>query len=304
MGRARKKGQNITGWLVLDKPLGLSSTQALGKARWLLNAKKAGHAGTLDPLATGVLPLAFGEATKTISFMMEAQKTYEFTIRWGQSTTTLDSEGEVVANSGMRPERAAIEAALSEFIGDIEQIPPAFSAIKVDGKRAYTLARAGKDVVLKSRNVRIDALTLLAMPDADHAVFMVECGKGTYVRSLMRDLAMALGTEGHVVHLRRTQVGPFKAANAISLTTLEALAAKDEAMNTLAPLAVSLAHLPALSISVAETEDVRHGRTVPLGAGRAFDDKAMIYTHFEGEPVAIGMKDGVYFKPVRVFNRH
>ncbi|MDQ7017549.1 MAG: tRNA pseudouridine(55) synthase TruB [Robiginitomaculum sp.] len=309
MGRTRKKGQNITGWLVLDKPLGMTSTQALGKARWLLDAKKAGHAGTLDPLASGVLPLAFGEATKTINFMMDASKIYEFTVQWGCATTTLDAEGEVCATSDMRPDRAAIEAVLGRFIGDIEQMPPAFSAIKVDGKRAYDLARAGEEVVLKSRRVRIDALRLTDMPDADHAAFTVECGKGTYVRSLMRDIAAALGTQGHVVRLRRTRVGPFDAAEAIGLALLEERVRQGDTQALLQPLHSALGDLVHVSLGLDQAYDIRHGRAVLLGPAQhqaimAHDapDHAPIYAHLDQEPIAIGRQEGDAFKPVRVFN--
>ncbi len=304
MGRSRKKGKNITGWLVLDKSLGMSSTQALGKARWLLDAKKAGHAGTLDPLASGVLPLAFGEATKTINFMMDARKTYEFTVEWGAATTTLDTEGEVIARSDVRPGRDDILAVLSRFIGDIEQMPPKFSAIKVEGKRAYDLARAGEDVVLKSRTVRVDALNLVDIPDLDHASFEVHCGKGTYVRSLARDLAAALGTEGHVVRLRRTRVGPFDAEQAISLETLEDMVAKDSAVAELAPLASALGDIPALIVTVEQAQDLRHGRAIALHRQGLETTEAaqMVYAHCDDEPIAIGMVEGTHFKPVRVFN--
>ncbi|PHS27375.1 MAG: tRNA pseudouridine(55) synthase TruB [Robiginitomaculum sp.] len=310
MGRTRKKGKDITGWLVLDKPLGLTSTQALGKARWLLDAKKAGHAGTLDPLASGVLPLAFGEATKTINFMMDARKTYEFTVQWGQSTTTLDAEGEVTGTSDVRPDRAAIEGVLGQFIGDIEQMPPAFSAIKVDGKRAYDLARAGEEVVLRARPVRIDALTLQDIPDADHAGFTVQCGKGTYVRSLMRDIAVALGAHGHVVRLRRTRVGPFEAAQAIGLEALEERATKGDALETLKPLHSALADLVSLSLGIDQAQDVRHGREILLSPeqqqavlARGAPEDAPRYAHLDEEPIAIGRQEGVVFKPVRVFNK-
>jgi tRNA pseudouridine55 synthase len=309
MGRTRKKGKSITGWLVLDKPLGLTSTQALGKARWLLDAKKAGHAGTLDPLASGVLPLAFGEATKTIPFMMDARKSYEFTVQWGKSTTTLDAEGEVIATSDVRPGPAAIEAVLARFIGDIEQMPPAFSAIKVDGKRAYDLARAGEEVVLKSRPVRIDALTLTDTPDADHAAFTVECGKGTYVRSLMRDIAAALGTHGHVVRLRRTRVGPFVAAEGISLEALEERATQGDVLKVLYPLHSALGDLASLSLGLDQAQDVRHGRSISLSPAqqqavlaRGAPEGAPIYAHLDDTPIAIGLHDGAAFKPVRVFN--
>ncbi len=315
MARSRKTGQAITGWLVLDKPLGMSSNQALGKARWLLNAKKAGHAGTLDPLASGVLPIAFGEATKTIAFMMDAQKGYRFTIRWGVSTSTLDAEGDVLARSAVRPDRAAIEAVLPRFVGEIEQVPPAFSALKVDGKRAYALARAGQEVALKARRVRIDALRLLERPDADHARFAVECGKGTYVRALARDLARALGAEGHVSALRRTRVGPFGEKQAIGLGALEEMVHKARALEVLMPLAAVLDDIPALAVSDANAQRIRHGQAIALTPQQAqalatqtlpdmpaASAECMVYVCCGNQPVAICKQEGARLKTVRVFN--
>ncbi len=315
MGRARKKGKAITGWLVLDKPLEMSSTAALGKARWLLGARKAGHAGTLDPLASGVLPIAFGEATKTIALMMAAQKVYRFTVRWGVSTQTLDAEGAVLARSAMRPERAAIEAALPRFVGVIEQVPPAFSAIKVDGQRAYALAREGQAVALQPRRVRIDALRLLAQPDAEHATFEVTCGKGTYVRALARDLAKALGAEGHVSALRRTRVGPFGEKQAIGLGALEEMVHKARALEVLMPLAAVLDDIPALAVSAADAQRIRHGQAIALPpqqaqalATQALPDRPavhaeqMVYVHCGQQPVAICKQNGVRLNVVRVFN--
>ena len=205
----RKKGDPVSGWVCLDKPYDFGSTQAVGRVRWLFNAQKAGHAGTLDPLATGVLPIALGEATKTVPFMMDADKAYRFTIEWGRSTATLDREGETVATSDVRPTREQVEAALPAFVGEIEQVPPAYSAIKVDGERAYDLARAGETVELASRKVVVHDARVSAVPDADHIEIEIECGKGTYVRSIVRDLAAALGAEAHVSTLRRNRVRPF-----------------------------------------------------------------------------------------------
>ncbi len=302
MGRTRKKGQNITGWLVLDKPLGMTSTQSLGKVRWLLDAKKAGHAGTLDPLASGVLPLAFGEATKTIAFMMDARKTYEFTVRWGLETSTLDTQGEEVARSPVRPSAEEITRVLPDFMGEIMQMPPIYSALKVDGRRAYDLARAGEDVVLKARPVRIDDLRLLNCPSKDEACFEVRCGKGTYVRSLARDLAFALGTKGHVSALRRTGVGPFTLDEAITLPALEGAVARDAASALLQPLARACAHLPTLDVDAAQAADLHHGRAIALGPRQALADQALVYAQANGNPIAIGtIKDG-RFQPKRVFN--
>ena len=315
MGRSRKKGANITGWLVLDKPLGMTSTRALSKARWLLNAKKAGHAGTLDPLASGVLPVAFGEATKTITFMMNASKTYRFTMAWGVSTATLDAEGEITARSPVRPDRAAIMAVLPRFLGEIEQMPPAFSALKVDGRRAYALARAGETVTLKPRTVRIDALSLLDQPDADHATFEVDCGKGTYVRALARDLAAMLGAEGHVSALRRTRVGPFGEKQAIGLGALEEMVHKARALEVLMPLATALDDIPALAVSTVEAHRIRHGQAIALTPQQAqalatqtlpdmpeADAAQTVYVHCGDEPVAICERCGAHLKVVRVFN--
>jgi len=219
-GRKRRKGNPVHGWVVLDKPYGVGSTPMVGKVRWLFSAAKAGHAGTLDPLATGILPIALGEATKTVPFMMAAKKSYQFEITWGETRTTQDAEGEVIATSDVRPSQVDIEAALSEFIGEIEQVPPKFSAIKIDGKRAYDLARSGEAVEIKPRPVQVDKFTLTDCTE-DTATFDVDCGKGTYIRSLARDLAAVLGACGYVSVLRRTRVGPFTLAQSITLDELE-----------------------------------------------------------------------------------
>ena len=222
MGR-RKKGRDVSGWLVLDKPEGLGSTKAVGRVRWLFDARKAGHAGTLDPMATGILPIAFGHATKTVPFVTDGTKGYRFTVRWGAATNTDDAEGEVTQTSAVRPQRAQIEARLPDFTGTVSQVPPAFSAIKIDGERAYARARDGEDVELAARAVEIDSLTLVDCPDADTAIFEMECGKGTYVRAVARDLGRELGCLGHVIALRRTFVEPFEEADAVTLEKVEAL---------------------------------------------------------------------------------
>src|SRR5262245_39703061 len=225
----RKKGRAIHGWLVLDKPAGITSTQAVGAARRLFDARKAGHAGTLDPLATGVLPIAFGEATKTVPYAVDGAKHYRFTVRWGAATNTDDAEGEITSRSDLRPSRAAIEAVLARFTGEVLQVPPAFSAIKVDGNRAYDLARSGEAVALEARRVVIDWLTLLQMPDRDTATFEARCGKGTYVRALARDMGAVLGCYGHLIALRRTRVAPFDEAQAVGRAELEAAAQEGDA---------------------------------------------------------------------------
>ena len=224
----RKKGRAIHGWLVLDKPVGMTSTQAVGAVRRLFDARKAGHAGTLDPLATGVLPIALGEATKTVPYAVDGTKHYRFTVRWGAGTDTDDAEGEITDTRELRPAREAIEALLPRFTGEIMQTPPAFSAIKIDGNRAYDLARAGEVVELEARPVQIDSLTLVDMPDADTSVFEARCGKGTYVRALARDMGTELGCLGHLIALRRTRVAPFDEAEAVSLAALEAAAEQGE----------------------------------------------------------------------------
>ncbi|MCA8889008.1 MAG: tRNA pseudouridine(55) synthase TruB, partial [Parvularculaceae bacterium] len=203
MSKRRKKGRPVNGWIILDKSYDMGSTEAVSKLKWLFQAQKAGHAGTLDPLATGVLPIAFGEATKTVPYVMDATKRYRFTAQWGEATTTDDSEGEVIARSDHRPARADIEAILDDFTGEIEQTPPQFSAIKVGGERAYDLARDGETVELPTRLIDVHELTLLDIPDADHAVFEAVTGKGAYIRALVRDMGVALGTQGHVSALRR-----------------------------------------------------------------------------------------------------
>ena len=221
----RKKGNPINGWIVLDKRQGMTSTQAVGAVRRLFSAQKAGHAGTLDPLATGILPIALGEATKTVSFAVEGAKAYRFTVRWGAQTNTDDSEGEVTRTSERRPTVEDIDDLLPRFTGLIQQTPPQFSAIKVDGNRAYDLAREGETVELASREIEIDALRLVDMPDADTSVFEAECGKGTYVRALARDFGIELGCFGHVIELRRTLVGAFDESVSVTLAELDAMAA-------------------------------------------------------------------------------
>lgn len=258
-----KRGDPVSGWVCLDKPYGLGSTPAVSKVRRIFNAQKAGHAGTLDPLADGVLPIALGEATKTVSWMVDAEKAYRFTIAWGRSTTTLDAEGETTASSGVRPAAAAIEAVLRGFMGEIEQVPPAFSAIKIDGERAYALARAGEAVALVARKVQVHDLRL-ADAGTDFATFEVDCGKGTYVRSLARDLAAQLGAEGHVSRLRRTRVGPFTAQSAVALELLEDLGHKARQSEALLPVETALDDIPALAMTAEDAFRLKQGRSVVL----------------------------------------
>jgi len=304
MGR-RKKGDPVSGWVCLDKPFGMGSTPAVGKIRWLYHAQKAGHAGTLDPLASGILPIALGEATKTVSFMVDADKAYRFTIRWGDSTTTLDAEGQVTATSDVRPTPDQVDAVLDRFIGDIDQVPPAFSAIKVDGERAYDLARAGEEVLLKSRTVTVHNITIVDAPDPDHIMLEVFCGKGTYVRSLARDIATALGAEGHVSFLRRTRVGPFTEANAISLEKLEELVHRGAHQEALLPVATALDDIPVLAVTDEEAFRLSQGRGVVLLPKQVvgMGPEGSMITAMHGQKVAaICERRGGELKPVRVFN--
>ena len=260
----RKKGEAISGWICLDKPYDFGSTQAVGKVRWLFKAQKAGHAGTLDPLATGVLPIALGEATKTVPFMMDADKAYRFTIEWGRSTATLDREGATTATSDVRPTREQVEAALPAFVGEIQQVPPNYSAVKVDGERAYDLARAGEDFELKARSVTIHSARVSDAPDADHIEIEIECGKGTYVRSIVRDLAEALGACAHVSALRRTRVGPFGEDRAITLENLEDLSHKAALPEVLLPVETALDDIPALAVTAEDAFRLAQGRPIVL----------------------------------------
>lgn len=263
MGR-RKKGDAVSGWICLDKPYDLTSTHAVGRVRRVFNAQKAGHAGTLDPLATGILPIALGEATKTVPFLVDADKTYRFSIEWGRSTTTLDREGATVASSEVRPSAKAVEAVLPEFLGEIEQVPPAYSAIKVDGERAYDLARAGEAVELAARVVAIHEARVTAAPDADHVEIEIDCGKGTYVRALVRDLAERLGACGHVSALRRTRVGPFREGSAISLEMLEDLGHKARCLEALLPVETALDDIPELAVTAEDAFKLKQGRPIVL----------------------------------------
>jgi tRNA pseudouridine55 synthase len=297
----RKKGDKVDGWVVLDKPVGLGSTPAVGKVRRLFGAQKAGHGGTLDPLASGVLPIALGEATKTVPFVMDGRKEYRFTLRFGEARATEDAEGEVTATSEVRPDDAAIAVSLPAFIGEITQMPPAFSALKIDGKRAYDLARAGETVELKPRQVLIERLEFTGRPDRDHADFVVQCGKGTYIRSLGRDLALALGTVGHLSMLRRTVVGPFREEGSISLSKLEALGHIPALLGALAPVATALDDIPALAMTEAQADRLRQGQPVLLTRD-APPSGALVRAEQDGRLVALVRSDGVSLQPVRVFN--
>ncbi|MEJ0058588.1 MAG: tRNA pseudouridine(55) synthase TruB [Terricaulis sp.] len=312
----RKKGDDVSGWIVLDKPEDVTSTQAVSAVRRVFNAQKAGHAGTLDPLASGVLPIALGEATKTVPWLVEAEKTYVFTIRWGISTATQDREGETTATSDVRPKAEAIREALNGFIGEIEQIPPAYSAVKVDGERAYDLARAGETVELQARTVVVHESELVGQDGEDYATIRVRCGKGFYIRALVRDLATALGAEGHVWRLRRTAVGAFIEANAVALDALVEMGHKGAASERLNPVETALADIPALAINGEDAFKLRQGRPIVLLPHVAealkpkFRDRIIagqdasraVVALFQGKAVALGDVRAGKFKPTRVFH--
>jgi tRNA pseudouridine55 synthase len=302
----KKRGQPVHGWLILDKPSGMTSTSAVNKLKWLFDAQKAGHAGTLDPLATGVLPIAFGEATKTMPFVMDGDKAYRFLVRWGSETNTDDAEGEGVATSDKRPSRAEIEALLPDFTGEIEQVPPAFSAVKIDGERAYKLAREGEDVEIEPRRVQIDELFIVDMPDADHTRFETRCGTGTYVRALARDLGRRLGCYGHIAELRRTRVGSFGEAMSISLDKLEQLghspAGREALLAELLPVATALDDIPALAVDRNDAFRLKRGQSVLLRGHDAPIIKGPVYATLQGSLVAIGEIRRGELRPVRVFN--
>ena len=304
----RRKGQKINGWVIVDKPIGISSAHAVARVRRALDAVKAGHAGTLDPLATGVLPVALGEATKTVTYLVDARKSYRFTLRWGIATATDDAEGAVVAQSEVRPDAPAIRAALPAFTGEIWQVPPAFSAVKIDGKRAYAIARADGDPKLEPRTVRIESIALDRVVDEDHAVFLVTCGKGTYMRALARDLARALGTIGHVAELRRTAVGPFNEEMAISLEEIASLGHSAAALRHLLAVETVLDDIPALAVTESEASRLRAGQPVPVIRSanqeriRDLADGAVLCALSNGKLVAYTRLEGRQVHPVRVLN--
>lgn len=307
----KRKGRPVHGWLILDKPAGLSSAAAVGQVKRLFGAAKLGHAGTLDPLASGILPLAFGEATKTVAYVMDGAKRYRFEISFGEARSTEDAEGEVTATSDVRPDDAAISAVLPRFIGTILQRPPAFSALKIGGQRAYDLARAGAAPDMIERPVEISSLTLAARPDPGHAIFEVACGKGTYIRSLGRDIALALGTVGYISMLRRTAVGRFSEAESISLDSLtgsEHGPATSECLNgRLLPILTALDDIPALAVTEAEAELIRNGRTIEFGEDRTpstypLRRSDVVCAVCGDRPVALADYSDRRLRPVRVFN--
>ena len=301
MGRRKKKGRPISGWLVLDKPLGMGSTDAVSKIKWLFKAEKAGHAGTLDPLASGILPIALGEATKTVPYVMDGAKVYRFAVEWGAETATDDAEGEVIGTSDLRPDDAAVKDALSDFIGDIQQVPPQFSAVKIDGQRAYKRARDGEEMEIAARPLWVESLLLLDRPDADHVTLEMTCGKGGYVRAIARDLGEALGCYGHVRELRRIWSGPFVAEEGVSMERIEELAKSEEIDALLLPLSEGLTSLPELKCTHEGATRLRHGNPgMVIASDVDYGDEA--WASYEGEPVAVGIYKAGELHPSRVFN--
>ena len=307
MGR-KHRGKAIHGWIIIDKPGGLSSNAVVGRVRRLTGAAKVGHAGTLDPMATGVLPMALGEATKIVSYLMDGAKAYRFTVRWGEQRDTDDAEGEVVATSDARPAKEQILVVLGNFIGDIEQVPPVFSAIKIEGKRAYALARADQAPEMKPRTIHIEDLKLLSVVDADHAEFEAVSGKGAYMRSLARDLGTALGTVGHIVQLRRISVGPFDEKQAISLDKLESLRHSAPLSEHLLPVETVLDDIPALALTETEARKLNQGQAIPVlpVASRSplknIGQGDVVRVMAEGRLVALAKINGGEIRPFRVIN--
>lgn len=298
----------VHGWVVIDKPAGIGSTQTVAAVRRIFNAAKAGHAGTLDPLASGILPVALGEATKTVPYVMEGSKRYRFSIRWGEARSTDDGEGEVIARSDVRPALAAIRAVSDRMVGRIQQVPPVYSAVHIGGRRAYDRARAGENVAPDPRWVVVHSFDLVDQPDPDHAVFEVTCGKGTYVRSLARDLALKLGTVGHVSALRRTATGPFTEDLAISLETLRSLGHSPAAFGHLLPVEAALDDIPALILTETEANRLRCGQSVGT-IGRQdlervghLESGGLVCAMAGGKPVALARFEAGGLRPVRVLN--
>ncbi len=301
----RIERRDVHGWIVLDKAVGETSTGAVGAIKRIFRAKKVGHAGTLDPLASGILPIALGEATKTVPFVMDGRKIYRFTVRWGIETDTDDAEGKAVANSDMRPHEDAIRALLPEFTGLIEQTPPRFSALKIDGERAYDLARAGEEVELASRQIEVHSLGLVASPETEHSVFEVECGKGTYIRALARDMGRRLGCFGHVINLRRTLVGLFGETRSISIDALKKISELEgEAglASHLLPVEEGLMSLPALNVSSNDAQRLTQGQPVLLRGRDAPIMEGLVSVSAQGALVALAEIEQGSLKPKRIFN--
>jgi len=301
MGRKRK-GRDISGWLVVDKPAGLTSTAVVNKVRWALDANKAGHAGTLDPEATGVLAVALGEATKTVPYITDALKAYRFTIRLGQATNTDDAEGEVIATSDIRPDDATVKEALHGFVGDVMQVPPRFSAVKIDGERAYKLARDDAEFEIAARPLWVEELVMTDRPDTDHVVLEMTCGKGGYVRSIARDLGEKLGCHAHVVTLRRLWSGPFEASDGLTLEQIDALARTPDLDGHVLPLETGLADLPELRCTAEGAARLRNGNPgMVLASDVEYGDEA--WASLDGRAIAVGIYKAGELHPSRVFNR-
>ncbi|MEC8197941.1 MAG: tRNA pseudouridine(55) synthase TruB [Pseudomonadota bacterium] len=308
MGRRRRSGKPINGWVILDKPVDMKTTAAVGAVRRIFDAQKAGHAGTLDPLATGVLPIALGEATKTLPYVVDTEKRYQFLLRWGVATSTDDREGDIIETCKSRPSEAEIRDTLPQFIGEIMQVPPIYSAIKVNGHRAYDLARDGEAVELDARPIFIDAFELVGIEDADHAVFTVVSGKGAYMRGLARDLARALGTVGHIASLRRNAVGLFQETDAISLDELGSFGQSPVVSRGLRPVETPLDDIPALALTEQEANRLRNGQAVSLIRKTdlerisAFEDGETVLAMATGKPVALTRYTAGEVRPVRVLH--
>jgi tRNA pseudouridine55 synthase len=309
MGRQRtKKGRPISGWLVLDKPFDFGSTESVSKIKWLFKAQKVGHAGTLDPLASGMLPIALGEATKTVPYVMEGRKIYHFTVSWGQERSTDDLEGDVIQSSDTRPTLPDIEAILSNYIGVIDQIPPQFSAIKIDGERAYDIARGGETIDIPAREVEIFDLKVADGSDPDSTTFEVECGKGTYVRSLARDMGRELGCYGHIAYLRRSRVLPFEESQLVTLSDLVALEDIEDDEERLAKLdgfligtSQALSALPQIQINSDQAKRLKFGNPILLLGASAPANEAEAYATMGNKLIALGEVLNGEFRPKRVF---
>ncbi|MBC7831638.1 MAG: tRNA pseudouridine(55) synthase TruB [Hyphomicrobium sp.] len=297
----RKKGNPVHGWVVLDKPLGMTSTQAVGAVRRLFDAQKAGHAGTLDPLATGILPIALGEATKTVPFAVDGEKAYRFTVRFGIETDTDDAEGKIVRTSEKLPTAQEIDNILADFTGEISQVPPTFSAIKVEGNRAYDLARSGEEVVLEPRWIVVEDLRLIDMTEGA-AILEAECGKGTYVRAIARDMGRALGSAAHVINLRRTRVGAFDEAVSVTLDALRTAAETGDIATHLRPVEAALDDIPGLSVGPGDAVNLARGQAVLVRGRDAPVLNGAAYAHFKGRILALGELEKGAFRPTRVFN--
>lgn len=297
----RRKGRDISGWIAIDKPAGITSTAVVNKVRWAFNAKKAGHAGTLDPEATGILAIALGEATKTVPYITDALKAYRFAVSWGSATDTDDAEGRQIATSAKRPTEAEIKAALGQFVGDIQQVPPAYSAVKIDGERAYKKARDGEELTLAARPLWVEELLLTGCSSPDEAELELVCGKGGYVRAIARDLGADLGCLGHVKWLRRIWSGPFDESTSVSLDQIEALARTPELDELLQPLELGLETLPEARCLEPSVMRLKNGNPAPVICDADYGEE--IWASHNGRALAVGIYRGGELHPTRVFNQ-